>query len=88
MKKMILLLAAVAVWSSVSAQIVSTEYTIYTLDKDTLYIKNCPVGLLIKDSWISGLNRDLEKTPVIIMVEDLAVIRKKYTPQKNKNRKS
>lgn len=88
MKKMILLLTAVAVWSSVSSQIVSTQYTIYTLDKDTLYIKNDPVGLLIKDSWTSSLNRDTEKTPVIIMVEDLAIIRRKYTTQKNKNRKS
>ena len=81
-------MAAVAVWSSVSSQIVSTEYTVYTLDRDTLYIKNDSVGLLIKDSWTSSLNRETEKTPVIIMVEDLAIIRKKYTPQKNKNRKS
>lgn len=88
MKRFILSLTAISIWSSVSAQIVSNEYTVYTLNRDTLWIKNDPVGLLIKDSWNSSLNKDLDARPVIIVVEDLAVVRKKYTIQKNKNKKS
>lgn len=88
MKRLILSLIAISIWSSVSAQIVSNEYTVYTLNRDTLWIKNDLVGLLIKDSWNSSLNKDLDTRPVIIVVEDLAAVRKKYTIQKNKNKKS
>lgn len=88
MKRLILSLITISIWSSVSSQIVSTEYTVYTLNRDTLWIKNSPVGLLIKDSWNSSLNKDLDTRPVIIVVEDLAAVRKKYTIQKNKNKKS
>ena len=88
MKTIIFTLSILATSFFASSQIVSNQYTIYTVDKDTLYIKNDPVGKLIYSSWETGLYVDNEKKPIIILVDDLAVIRKKYTNPKNKNKKS
>jgi hypothetical protein len=85
--KQLILLAFIWICGNVSAQIEVTQHTIYTVSRDTLYIVNNPTGRLIYSAWNSTPVKNTERLPVIIIVDDLEEVRKKYTTQKNKNKK-
>jgi hypothetical protein len=82
--KQLILLAFIWICGNVSAQIEVTQHTIYTVSRDTLYIANNSTGRLIHSAWTSSPAKNTEKLPVIIIVDDLEEVRKKYINIKNK----
>ena len=82
MKLSSLLIAFIFICNAASSQIILTEYTAYTLSRDTLWVKNEAIGFLIRDSWNLTRTINPENKPVIIMIDDLALVRKKHIIQK------
>lgn len=88
MKKIIFALALLTLPFFASAQVVINPYTIYTVNRDTLYIKESTLGSLIYSSWDPGCYPEDEKKPVIILVQDLDAVIRKYTIVKRKTVRS